>query len=281
MWERKRLLIWGTTYPEFSKTYHETVCTGALDRESGRLIRIYPVRLRYMTTPFAHFSWIEAEVERNTSDFRPESYRVRQDSIVVGDKIGTNANGWHERRSLILQRANVFLSVEALQAAEARDHTSLGLVRPKEIRRIHVRRKSDAERVEWEEQRKRALAQHDLFVDAETKTKDLRFIPVEYRAQFTCDDPSCATEHDLSILDWGVYVLSRKQFARGGGDLAARSVVQKITELMDPAKRDPYFFLGNTKAHPQNFMIVGLFHPPRRPELPVIGSKGETLPLFK
>jgi hypothetical protein len=27
MWTKKRLLIWGTTYPEFSKTYYETVCT--------------------------------------------------------------------------------------------------------------------------------------------------------------------------------------------------------------------------------------------------------------
>jgi len=44
MWTTTKLLIWGTTYPEFSKTYYETVCTGALDEDTGKLVRIYPIR---------------------------------------------------------------------------------------------------------------------------------------------------------------------------------------------------------------------------------------------
>jgi hypothetical protein len=52
MWERKQLLVWGTTYPEFSKTYYETVCMGAIDGATGRLMRIYPITLRHMKEPF-------------------------------------------------------------------------------------------------------------------------------------------------------------------------------------------------------------------------------------
>lgn len=283
MWQRRRLLIWGTTYPEFSKSYYETVCTGAIDGETGNLVRIYPVQLRYMAEPFSHFSWIEAEIERNTSDFRPESYRIRQESIVVGETIGTSKKEWAMRREAVLRAGNVFTSVEALREAEARDHTSLGLIRPREIRRVYLQKKDESERAEWEEQRERALKQRELFVDAETKTKELRFMPVQYKAQFRCDDPSCSTEHDCAILDWGVYVLSRKQYAKGGAEIAKRDVIQKITDLMDPTKRDPYFFMGNTKAHPQNFMIVGLFHPPKlgsRSSKAAASSSSRTLSLF-
>lgn len=261
MWTKKRLLIWGTTYPEFSKTYYETVCTGALDGETGKLLRIYPVTLRYMKEPFKSYQWIEGEVEQNTSDFRPESFKIRQDTIKVGEKVEPK-DGWAERRRLLLRDGNVFKSVEALQAAEARDHTSLGLVKPKEIRRIYAKKKTEAERKEWDEQRELALKQKELFVDADAKTKDLKFMPVQYRICFTCDDPACTTEHDFSILDWGLSVLSRKEFARGGPALAEKQVIAKVKDITDPRKKDFYFFLGNTKGHCDKFMVVGLFYPP-------------------
>jgi hypothetical protein len=261
MWTKKRLLIWGTTYPEFSKTYYETVCTGALDGETGKLVRIYPVTLRHMKEPFSSYQWVEGEVKRNENDFRPESFKIQQDSITLGEKVNTD-DGWAERRRLVLRDGNVFQSIEALRAAESRDHTSLGLVKPREIRRIYARNKTDGDRKEWDEQREHALKQKDLFVDVEAKTKDLKFMPVQYRICFTCDDPVCTTEHDLSILDWGLYVLSRKEFARGGSGLAEKQVIAKIKEITDHAKKDFYFFLGNTQAHCNNFMVVGFFYPP-------------------
>lgn len=173
-------------------------------------------------------------------------------------------------RSRYSGESNVFKSVEALQAMEASDHTSLGLVKPKSITRIYMKKKPEGERAEWEEQRAAALQQRELYVDAETVTHDLKFMPVQYRACFVCDDPACSTEHDLSILDWGVYVLSRREYASRGPGMAEQKVIEKITETMDAAKRQPYFFLGNTKAHSRSFMIVGLFHPPvvKRETLP-------------
>jgi hypothetical protein len=64
VWTTKKLLIWGKTYPEFSKSYYETVCTGAVDEETGKLVRIYPVTLRHMKEPFKTYDWIEAHVEK-------------------------------------------------------------------------------------------------------------------------------------------------------------------------------------------------------------------------
>jgi hypothetical protein len=262
VWTTKKLLIWGKTYPEFSKGYYETVCTGAVDEETGKLVRIYPVTLRYMKEPFKTYDWIEAQVEKNPKDFRPESFRIRQETIKVGRHLDHDKSGWAERARHVLRPGNVFASVEALQAMEAKDRTSLGLIKPKRITRIYMQYKPKDEKQEWEEQRALSLAQKDLFVDAESETRDLAFCPVRYRAKFVCDDSACKTEHDLSILDWGLYVLNYNQYADRGADMAEKKVVEKIEQLMDPSKREPYFYLGNTMAHSHSFMIVGLFHPP-------------------
>lgn len=261
MWERRRLLVWGKTYPEFSKTYYETVCTGAIDETTGRLVRIYPITMRYSENPPSLYSEIEADIEKNPSDHRPESYRVEQNSIRIVGRLDSK-DGWAARSRWVLAPSNVFRSVETLREAQAANGTSLGLVRPKEIRRIYAKYRSDEERAEWDAQREKALAQRDLFVDVETKTKDLRFVPIQYRVSFLCEDPACVNGHDLSILDWGIYVLHRKQFAQRGGPQAERDVIGKLTEYTDPTRKDAYFFLGNTLAHPANFMIVGIYYPP-------------------
>jgi hypothetical protein len=261
MWQRRRLLVWGKTYPEFSKSYYETVCTGAVDESTGGLIRIYPLTLRYADNPPALYDEVEADIQRNPNDSRPESYRINQNSFQIIGKLDTK-DGWAARSRWVLGASNIFHSVEALRAAQARDGTSLGLVKPKQICRFYVKYRSAKERQEWDAQREQALAQKDLFVDAETKTQDLQFVPVQYRAVFICNDPACSTAHDLSILDWGTYVLHRRQYAQRGGPQAERDVIDKLTEDMDLRRRNAHFFLGNTMAHPASFMVVGLYFPP-------------------
>lgn len=261
-WITKTLLIWGTTYPEFSKKYYETVCTGAIDEETRKLIRIYPLTLRHLENPPGKYTRIVAEIARNTRDPRPESYQINQQTIRILDRLDTK-DGWLARREKVLQPGNVFPSVAALLDAEASNSTSLGLVQPGRIVRVYARRRTQKERDEWIKHRDAALANRDLFVDVDSKVKDLVLPGVEYRLEWVCADPACQTQHDMSILDWGAYVLSRKVFAARGGAIAERDVISKIEEYLDLVKNDPYLFLGNSQAHPRSFMIVGLFHPPR------------------
>lgn len=273
MWSRERLLVWGKTYPEFSRTYYETVCTGAVREITGRLVRLYPITLRYGVEPFRLYQWIEAEIERNESDFRPESYKIRQATIKPLEAVGTK-DGWTERSRWVLMDKSVFVSVESLLDAEDAGHTSLGLVKPSRVIRVYARQKSQSEREEWEEKRRQALQQKDLFVDPEAETKELVFIPVEYRVEFRCGDDRC-NGHDMSIRDWGLYQLSRKLFARyGSGPATQDKVIRKVLEVMEPPKRDAYFFLGNTVSHPRNFMIVGFYYPPLRSQR--VAKRGPT-----
>lgn len=262
------MLIWGKTYPEWSKSHYETVCTGAVDEETGRLIRIYPITLRYAdaSRAFKKYQWIRADVERNTSDHRPESYRINQATIEVEDTIGTKGSGWEERRQWVLRDHSVFTSVEALKEQEREDRTSLGLVRPRAIRRFYEKRKTEEARAEWEVARTRALAQKDLFVDVDAETKELKFMPVQYRVEFECEDDRC-NGHDMSILDWELYALSRKMYAARGAGGARKAVLDKLAQITNFDKFEPYFYLGNVAAHPTSFMVVGLFTPPRKSQM--------------
>lgn len=153
--------------------------------------------------------------------------------------------------------------------------TSLGLIRPRTIKRFYVKRKQESERKEWEEKREQAINVRDLFVDTESRTRDLMFMPITYRVAFECESVDCKG-HDMSILDWEIYVLSRKLFAQSGDEVAQRKVIEKLNEYADPDARDCYFFLGNTQAHPGTFMVVGLYYPPR------IAAKAQDkqMPLF-
>ncbi len=272
------MLVWGKTYPEFSKKNFETVCTGAIDGETRKLLRIYPISLRYKDESFSTYQWIEADLERNSSDPRPESFKINQDTIVPKEKMPP-ARTWGARSEYVLHPENVFGSVEALRTAQQFDGTSLALVRPREITNVYVERLPPSAREEWDRKREAALAQRELFVDAETKTKDLVFMPVQYRVKFRCDDASC-NGHDMSVRDWGTYALSRKQFALRGADGAERDVIAKIREITDTATKDAHLFLGNTKEHPQSFMIVGFYYPPLATSkpTPVKAPSGPRLP---
>jgi len=69
-WQEKRILILGSTYPSHSKTYTEIVCTGGIEEESCRMVRLHPVPMRYMAAEhrFKKFQWIRVKVQPHDSD---------------------------------------------------------------------------------------------------------------------------------------------------------------------------------------------------------------------
>jgi hypothetical protein len=97
-----RVLIWGKTYPELSKRYVETVCTGAL-RVDGTPVRLYPVPLRYLTTgkQYKLYDWIEVPAEKSSSDPRTESFKVVSEKIDRVGHIGTENGTWRSRQRIV------------------------------------------------------------------------------------------------------------------------------------------------------------------------------------
>lgn len=263
MWTKKKLLIIAKTYPEFSKSHRETVCTAAIDADTGGLVRVYPLSLRYMQDPPKSFDWIEAEVQKNTSDPRPESFKIRQDKVRFIDSAGTR-NGWRDRSVWVRRAENEFRSVEALREANEQRGTSLGLVKPLSIDRVYAVTKSPEDHAKWEEKRRAAMAQNEMFGDDRDELKELKFQWVEYRVAFKCDDPKCTIVHDMGVHDWGIYLLDMN-LAESEGDykLAEAKVLAKLRDILDPEKHDTQLLLGNTLAYPKTFFIGGIYYPPR------------------
>ena len=107
-----KVLITVKTYPTISSKYEELVCTAGF-REDGSWVRIYPVPFRKKTydQQYKKYDWIEIDIIKNTSDFRPESYRPRSfdSEIKILDHVGTS-NNWVERKKLVLGKVYYNLS---------------------------------------------------------------------------------------------------------------------------------------------------------------------------
>lgn len=263
MWTKKKLLVIAKTYPEFSKSHRETVCTAAIDADTGGLVRIYPLSLRFMDEPPKSFDWIEAEVQKNPKDPRPESFKIRHDKVRIIDSASTQ-NGWRERNTWVLKPTNEYKSVEELWAANEANGTSLGLLRPLVIEKVYAVTKTQEDHTKWEEKRRTAMAQDQLFGDDKDELRELKFQWVEYRIAFHCDDPRCKG-HDMGVHDWGMYVLDMKLNEQEGDYKAAEEkVLAKIKDILDPAKNETRLLLGNTLAYPRTFFIGGIYYPPRQ-----------------
>jgi hypothetical protein len=264
-WQRRRILIWGKTRPEVSRNYRETVCTGGVFEDSGRLVRLYPIPLRYLDDNkyFKKYQWITADVARaDDHDRRPESYRIRPDGIQLEGSIKTGKTGdWAERAHWVLRPENVVRSVEELQARQKADATSLGVLKPKKIVQVHVENYAPAERNTFWKRYKETVAQLELELD-ENKREPKPLTPPDYRFQirFTCDDPACTLVHKFGILDWEIDALYFRMKKKYNAERAKQEVVQTLERLCRP-EYDLRFFLGNISTHPTNFTIVGLWYP--------------------
>jgi hypothetical protein len=254
--KKSNILIVVKTYPEISKKYTETVCTAGISADSKRLIRLYPIRFRYLEGElrFSKFQWINATIEKALSDPRPESYRIDPGSIEVGSIIPASKN-WDERYSWIINKRTVFSSVEALRDAQKKDGTSLGIVKPKNVHRAIIQPRDRLEVEQAIAKKDSIINQLDLF---ETK-KDLYILPIRIMIEFSCDEPEC-NGHKMSILDWEFGQLYRKVVKQK--DWQAK-IEAKIMKEIFSETRDTYIILGNIAAHPQTFCVLGFFWPPK------------------
>ncbi|MCL2832291.1 MAG: hypothetical protein FWD78_03890 [Treponema sp.] len=133
--ERKRVYITVKTYPTLSEKYDELVCTAGVC-EDGSWIRLYPLPFRKLDNEqkYKKWQWIEADVEKNTSDFRPESYKVLNiDSIKIFPKGSSNVN-WEEQKRLLFKTEKIFTNLtEIIKIAKKPPYKSLVIFKPTKI----------------------------------------------------------------------------------------------------------------------------------------------------
>lgn len=260
--ELKRILVVVKTYPNPSQSYGETVCCAGVDLATGRWVRMYPITFRRLAgKQFEKFQIIECRASKPTKgDFRPESLHVDQDTItLVGNPLPAGDKGWRQRMAMLPAPAP---SVEAVQAAQVADGSSLAMIRPKEIKGLVIEKAKP-----WNERQKAYLRQQhlDLGVATSRRLHELEQIPFTFSYRFTCDDERCAIVHELQVIDWEVGE-SYRRWSRMYGD-KWEEAIRKRYEHELPA-RDLHFVLGNLAKRQHTFLIVGLVRPPR----PKVGS---------
>lgn len=266
-YKSKKLFVTVKTYPTPSTTYIETTCVSGIT-DDGHWIRIHPVRFRSMDEDnrFPRYSWIQVDANKATRDSRPESHHVDENSIQVVRRVPTS-NNWQERREIV--EPMLSQSVEDLRDQQASNHTSLGVIRPKEITSFSIE-KADKE---WSPKQLAKLYQQDLFV--QKKGSQLEKIPFDFCYDFICDDPRCRGHH-MKVLDWEV-AQSYRKWSRGvTGDEWER----KMKDMFDNRVRnsfDSLFFLGTLSNHPTTWTIGGIFFAQKqRPEIPQQKAHPET-----
>jgi hypothetical protein len=260
--DRQEILVLVKTYPEISRKYTETVCTAGINKATKKLVRLYPIRYRYLVGEFQFkkYQWINTKITKAKSDSRPESFSLSDDKIELGNVIGTG-DDWVEREKWIINQNTLYKSVEELKASQEKNGTSLGIVRPKEILDFTIEPKPLEEINEAEIKKKSVLSQMGLF----EQIKDIDLLPFKLMLKFKCDNQKC-NGHNMSILDWEYGQLYRN--VKDDQDWEQK-IIDKVKTVCG-RKYDPYLILGNLAKWPNIFCILGIFYPPKRRQRPLL-----------
>lgn len=275
--EKKRVYILVKTYPTISEKYSELVCTAGV-LEDGSWIRLYPVPFRLLDDDqkYPKYSWVQVDAERNTSDFRPESFRPDISTMTVEPK--PSKPNWDERRRIIFKNKTVYTSLKPLIDKAKKDGTSLAVFKPAKILDF----KYEPDNRDWDPQKLASLQsqsqQLNLFQTIEEIEEEFRVVTkVPYKFYYRFQDDTGKISQ-LMIEDWEIGMLYFNCLKRANGDEKVAIAKVKEKYFDEFLKRDVYLFLGTTKQFhnvaPNPFIIVGVFYPP-------VPSPEEQMSLFE
>jgi hypothetical protein len=252
--EKKRILIAVKTYPVPSVSYGETVCCAGVDIDSLHWIRLYPIPFRDLDgdKKFRKYSIIEAECAKAGDDKRPESFRVRADSIRILDHFDTT-DAWERRKTFILRLP--IKSMCNLITESQIDETSLGLVKPERLSFEFTRRPKAKEGT-----REACYAQLGFF----NKEKDvIEEIPYLFYYEFFCVGETACPGHKLSIMDWEIGQAYRDWRGRYTDEsILLEKIRERWLKNADITRNDVYFYIGNMHRLRSVFLVLGVFYPP-------------------
>lgn len=224
-----------------------------------------PFRLRNDDQKYPKYTWVEVNAERNTSDFRPESYRPDISTLVVEPK--PKKVNWDERRRVIFKNKQIYTNLQTLiHEAKSPSRTSLAVFKPTKILDFVI----EPDDRDWDPKKLAILQsqsqQLNLFKTIEEIEEEFRVVQkVPYKFSYRFEDDS-GKQSKMMVEDWEIGMLYRHCLCRAGNDEAVATAKVKEKYLDTFLKRDLYFFLGTTKQFhnvaPNPFIIIGVFYPP-------------------
>ena len=209
MTEKRKIFITVKTYPTLSKKYDELVCTaGILD--DGSWARIYPLPFRKLDyeNRYRKYQWIELPLQKNTSDPRPETYKVVDISQIklIGKPINTKRN-WQERKRIIFKHNQAYTDLSDLIERANSNELSLAIFKPKKIIEFVAKETEREWRKDKLELLKKKAKQLSLFQTEEEVKREFSVVKkLPYKFFYRFSDAK-GKEATLMIEDWEIGAL--------------------------------------------------------------------------
>lgn len=252
--ETKKALIVVRTYPIPAKSGVEVSCTAAIT-DDGKWLRLYPLPYRFLDYDkrFRKYQWIEIEATKASSDARPESYIPNINSIKILTEPLPSTKEWQARKDIVYPLRSPSLC-QLKRERNANNFPTLGFFRPKVIEKLRIAPTTPT----WTRAQLDALRQRSLF--PAPPHEELEKIPFNFHYSFHCDDDSCKG-HALHCTDWEMGQSWRKWTKEYGEDWEAKFRQRYETEMIE--RNDTHFYVGTIHQHPKEWIIIGLFYPPK------------------
>lgn len=252
--EIKSVLITVKAYPHPSKKYTETVCCAGIDFGSKQWIRLYPITFRDLdeSQKFKKYNIIKVRCQKATRDHRIESYKVDTDSIQIIDHLDTKEK-WLRRKEIVLPMASTsFCQI----LRDINQNKSLGMFKPSDIK--FAWKKSS-----YEDQQKHqeCYAQLTFF---DKRKRAIEKIPFDFYYSFKCFNAPQCPSHTLSIIDWELGQAYRSwRYKYNNQDTLLDKIKERWLKRMCAEKNNVYFYVGNMQRFREQFMVLGVFYPPK------------------
>lgn len=268
-WCEEDLLILTKTYPNPSQKYRETTCVAALTR-NGELRRIYPVPFRLLegNAQFKRWEWIRARIIKARDDLRPESYKIDVDSIVRSNRTVSSSNQWTDRRKLI--EPHIVRTPAALEERRQRTGETVGILPVTSLLGLEI---TPEKETDWTEEERTKLSQQGLFDSEEVRSRmPLRKVPFRFHYRYECTDGHIREENRHLILDWEAAALYWNCLRLYGARWEDKFRQKLEVEF---SQKGLHLMMGTVHRFPDQWLIIGLFYPPR-----LHVSPDQTLSLF-
>ena len=267
---KTKVLITVKTYPNISSRYDELVCTAGF-LEDGSMIRIYPVPFRKLDyeSQYSKYQWVEMDLIKNTSDFRPESYTFidRFFNDIKPLNIINTDNNWQARKDIVLKRGYYDDLTQLINEAKNKSIIkSLAVFKPTKILDFTVEKVSDKYNQQKIDKILEDRAQLNLFRQNNIGKEELFEVvkKLPYKFSYKFEDIKGRTSK-LMIEDWEIGQLYWNCLNKfGNEEIAVEKVKEKYKDNF-LKNNDLYFFLGTTMLHHYTgknpFLIIGVFYP--------------------
>ena len=243
-WKKKKILIIVKAYPEISTSSGEITCTAGIDT-SGHWYRIFPVPFRELPKrqQFHKWQWITVEIVKHT-DPRPESYKIRPDSIQLGEFLDP-AKKINLRKKYILP--GIAKSIHELEKKKM----SLGAFLPKKVLDLKITN-NDKQRSAKQDY---MINQQKLFSKSHSKLKQKT---LKFQYSFTCNDKQCSNIHKIEMIDWEIHQTYFNFLKIYGSESKAKAKLKEKWLNLHHKNKKTYFIAG-THSRFKTWMLIGYF----------------------